>query len=136
MRYDLSDELDRLQCKERLRHLLERAAIISLEEVKAKRSLNQNAIFHLWVGVVTAHIGSYDKEQCKEDIKDLLLGQEEYCNQLTGEIRHRPYRTSRMSKEQMADFLTRVQHWAREELGIYLPSEGERGFAEMQERYR
>lgn len=136
MRYDLSNDLDRQQAREQLRYLLERSAIISLEEVKAKRSLSQNAIFHLWVGVIADAIGEYDRESVKRDVKQLFLGTSEEYNRFTGEAVQVEAKTSKLTTEQMSDLLARMKHWAREELGIYLPSEGERGFAQMRQRYR
>lgn len=135
MRYDLGNALERTAFKQRVNKLYEKGAIVQLAEVKAKRSLPQNAILHLWIAVIANTIGEYDREQVKSDIKSILLGKQTTYNCFTGEEEQREYRTSQMTKEQMQDFLTRLQHWALNELGVTLPSPEDRGFAEMQERY-
>lgn len=135
MHYDLSNSLDRECFKARVNKLYERGAKVELKEIRQKRTLSQNAIFHLWIGVIADAIGEYDRESVKRDVKQLFLGTSEAYNRFTGELIQVEAKTSKLSTEQMSDLLSRVQHWAREELGVYLPSPDDEGFAEMQERY-
>lgn len=135
MHYDLQNALDRECFKARVKKLYEQGAKVELKEIRQKRTLSQNAIFHLWIALIADHIGEYDRESLKRDIKQLFLGSSEAYNRFTGETIQVEAKTSKLTTEQMSDLLSRVQHWAREELGIYLPSPEEAGFAEMQERY-
>lgn len=135
MHYDLQNALDRESFKARVNKLYQQGAKVELREVKQKRTLPQNAIFHLWIGVIADAIGEYDRESVKRDVKQLFLGTSEAYNRFTGELIQVEAKTSKLTTEQMGDLLSRVQHWAREELGIYLPSPDDEGFAEMQERY-
>lgn len=135
MHYDLQNALDRESFKARVNKLYQQGAKVELREVKQKRTLPQNAIFHLWIGVIADAIGEYDRESVKRDVKQLFLGTREEYNRFTGELIQVEAKTSKLTTEQMGDLLSRVQHWAIEELGVYLPSPDEAGFAEMQERY-
>lgn len=135
MRYDLSDKLHRELFKKRTNKLYNTRAIVELREVKARRTLSQNAIFHLWVAVIADAIGEVDREQTKRDVKALLLGYRTTFNRFSGEEQQTEHRTRDLTKEQMSDFLTRLKAWADTDMGIYLPSPEDVGFAEMQERY-
>lgn len=135
MRYDLGRETDREAFKRRVNKLYEQGATAELREVKAKRSLSQNAIFHMWIAIIADSIGEADREALKRDIKLHLLGKRHTFNRLTGEEQAVDYHTSDLTKEEMSDFLSRLKAWADAEMGIYLPEAEDKAFAEMQERY-
>lgn len=136
MHYDLSKTLDKESFKARVNKLYEQGKVVELREVKQKRSLSQNAILHLWIAVIAEAIGEIDREAVKRDVKLTLLGTEEVVNRFTGEIIQQEYRTSKMTTEQMSDLLTRMKHWALEDLGVYLPSPEDVGYGEMIEKYQ
>lgn len=135
MQYNLSQEHERKAFELRCKTLQAQGAKVSLLQIKAKRSLSQNAIFHLWVAVIADALGEVNREQVKSDIKSFLLGRRITYNLFTGEEESAEYRTRSLSQEQMSDFLTRLKAWSEADLGIILPSPEDEAFAFMQERY-
>lgn len=136
MHYNLAITKDREAFKLYANDLYKRSAKVELRESRQKRSLSQNAIFHLWVAVLAEAFGELDLELMKHEIKRLLLGERIYYSAITGEERTAPQRTRDLSQEQMTDFLTRLKYWAEIEHSIYLPTPEDReAFSAMQQRY-
>lgn len=88
---------------------------------KSTRSLPQNALLHMWVNEISAHLVGHGREYCtdkwvKKALKATFLGSEpvESVDVLTGkvitteEIRH----SSDLDKGEMTFFLDRIQAWA------------------------
>lgn len=88
---------------------------------KLKRSLSQNALFHAWVHILAVASGETDAKM-KDDVKRALLPLVEVVSKVTGEIRMEPAQTSKLTKTEMAEFMTRVQALAADIFGIRLPS--------------
>lgn len=88
---------------------------------KRRRSLNQSALFHVWVHIMAVYSGETDAKM-KDDVKRALLPLEERVNKFTGEIRLEPRQTSKMTKAEMSEFMTRVQALAHEHFDITLPT--------------
>lgn len=101
-----------------------------------KRTLDQNALFHLWVSVIADDLGYTDKEACKRDVKRTILGQKEDVNRLTGEVIQVDYRTSEMTVSELAAFMDKLKAWAATDLGIYLPYWRDPGYEEMYQQYK
>lgn len=97
--------------------------------MKARRSLDQNALFHMWceeaaqffVAMGKTHFASgaeMNKENVKANLKATFLGAEprEYIDLKTGEVRTQEEvrHTADLDKGEMCAFLTCIDHWAQE----------------------
>lgn len=99
---------------------------------KERRSLDQNALFHLWVRLIRQHLidsrGTYlSEEAIKEWLKSVLLGTHEV--EINGITRTVAIPTSSLPRKKqpdgspsMAQFMEDVDHYCSSELGLYLPT--------------
>lgn len=131
--YDLGNELDKERFKRRCNSLYQQGKIVELVERKKKRSLNQNALLHVWFAIIADEIGC-TPEEAKRDLKRLYGGMIEYESPITGRKEYRDWNTSGLSMEQMSTFLNWLASWSLE-FGIYLPEEGSVGYEEAINRY-
>lgn len=136
MRIDPNNSYDRKRGEIYFQKLMEGFTPFSLTKETKKRTLNQNALFHLWVQVVADHVGYTSFENCKRDIKRTLIGTKEDVNQITGEIQQVDYRTSEMTTSELSSFMDKMKIWAESDLGCYLPYFGDPGYEEMVKEYR
>ena len=102
---------------------------------KLSRNLEQNALFHLWMRVLSDDLGYLSIEDVKRDVKRHILGTKDVIDRLTGEISFEDYKTSQMTKKQMADFMQKIKIWALTEMNIYLPYKFEEGYEAMYKHY-
>lgn len=104
-----------------LDEILDAGGIAKIKVTNSGRSLDQNALFHVWANELSKHLTSGGREYCtfpwvKLALKATFLGTEQVTtkNVLTGqdvvtdEIRH----SSNLSKGEMCNFLNQVQGWA------------------------
>jgi len=136
MIYALSSKFDIERAKVYLNKLIDKGATVELCEVKKKRTLSQNALFHKWIHVFSEHIGEISFEYCKRDVKRTILGMRECVNRFTGEVQQIDYKTSQMTTSELSDFMTRFKTWANVEFGCYLPNPGDAGYDELITNYK
>lgn len=136
MIFNTCNTFDRKKAEVYFEKLISSGKIIELSEKRKARTLNQNALFHLWVQVVADHVGYTSFENCKRDIKRTLIGTKEDVNQITGEIQQVDYKTSEMTTSELSSFMDKMKIWAESDLGCYLPYFGDPGYEEMAKEYR
>lgn len=143
MIYNLSNPLDQEKFKTRCNYLYSNGKEVELIEKKVKniseedkRSIRQNNTFHLWISVISDEIGYISKDDCKRDIKRIILGMKSCENHITGKIEKEDYKTSQMSINEMRNFLEKLKIWAQQELGCYLPFYGDPGYDDMKKHYK
>ena len=134
MKYNLSNRFECEKCDVYYAKLKRDGKKIELTE-KQKRTLSQNALFHVWVAVFAEFIGEVSIEACKTDVKRYLLGARERVSKITGKTEMEDYKTSEMSTKELSDFMDKFKIWAQTE-GCYLPYWKEQGFDEMIEQYK
>lgn len=135
MIFKTSNTFEKKQAEVYFNKLVSSGKTIELSEKKKGRTLNQNALFHVWVQVIADHTGYTSLENCKRDIKRALLGTKEEASRFTGEVQQVDYKTSEMSKEELSSFMDKMKIWAQTELGCYLPYYGDPGYEEMTNKY-
>jgi hypothetical protein len=113
----------------------EQGAVVRYERKAASRNLSQNALFHLWLSVFAEHIGEPSVEQCKADVKRVLLGTIPHESRITGEIYQVEKSTSKLDKAQFAAFMDKFKAWAMSDFGCYLPYFKDAGYEEMIKQY-
>lgn len=135
MRFDLNNNFDRERFKSFSEKLLSNRKKVELTEKKGKRTLSQNALFHLWIAVLADHIGEVDLNSVKRDLKRTLLGMREVSNRFTGERQMEDFSTSEMDIKELSDFMDKFKIWANTDFGCYLPYVGDPGYDQMIEMY-
>lgn len=93
--------------------------VVEIKQHKPKRSLSQNALLHKWFGVIADETGD-TADGVKYDLKRMFLPSVERESRITGESVMVPKRTRDLTKEEMRDFMTRIEAWAAT-WGIALP---------------
>jgi len=136
MFYNLKNIYQLKAAEVRFKNLCEQGKQIELKEIKQKRTLDQNALFHAWIKVFAECIGELSIEDCKRDVKRTLLGVKQVTNYFTGEIMFEDYKTSAMDTKQMAEFMDKFKIWANAEYGCYLPYFNDAGYEEMINNYK
>lgn len=135
MKYNLSNALHLCQFKTRCEALIKNGAMVELTEKKVRRTLPQNALYHVWIKVFADAIGEPDLKAVETDVKRHLLGMKIKHNKLNGEYGNYDYHTSEMSREEMAAFMDKFKAFALNDYGCYLPYEKEDGYYEMLAEY-
>ena len=82
MIFNTAIDCERMKAEAYFRRLVAQRKDIEVKERRGsgKRTLDQNALFHLWVSVIADELGYTDKEACKRDVKRTILGQKEDVN--------------------------------------------------------
>ena len=97
---------------------LESPVSITIEPYKRSRSLEQNALYHLWVGIVAKETGN-DHDDIHEHCRQSFLPPR--IVEVNGEIRETRRSTASLKVDEMAEYMDKVYAWATGELGIKLP---------------
>jgi len=135
MRYDFSNIFDCQKARVYLEKLISDKEKAELTKKNKKRTLSQNALFHVWVAVFAEFSGYESKDECKIQIKRKILGQYPKFNRLTGNEEMMDYETHLMDTKQLSDFMDKFKIWANVEFGCYLPYFGDAGYEEMVQKY-
>lgn len=85
---------------------------------REKRSLDQNALFHGWCGILADHFG-YDFEDMKETLKKKFMPPR-YV-EIDGETFEVRRSTANLKTNEMAELCTAIDIWAASEYAIMLP---------------
>lgn len=130
-----TSEFDRERADTYYRKLMSGTDPFEITKKARRRTLPQNALFHLWCQVISDHIGYTSLEDCKRDVKRALLGMREETNRITGETQRVDYQTSSMTTSELASLMDKMKAWAQTDLGCYLPYFGDPGYEEMYQQY-
>lgn len=115
--------------------IIKSGEFIEVSMKRKQRTLNQNALFHLWIQVIADHAGYTSLEDCKRDVKRVLLGMREDMSKITGETQMVDYQTSSMTTSELSSLMDKMKVWAQTDLGCYLPYFGDPGYEEMYQQY-
>jgi hypothetical protein len=115
--------------------IIKSGEFIEVSMKRKQRTLNQNALFHLWIQVIADHAGYTSLEDCKRDVKRALLGMREDMSKITGETQMVDYQTSSMTTSELSSLMDKMKVWAQTDLGCYLPYFGDPGYEEMYQQY-
>jgi hypothetical protein len=121
----------RQQIAEKLPYFNGKRVKITIEKLSAKRSNQQNSYLHLILTIFSNELIDYtgddtwDLESVKNMCKAKFLS-EDVVNKETGEVVGRKIKkTSQCNKLELAEFIDKVQRYAMQEFGIYLPTANE-----------
>jgi len=119
----ISDELMRQRVIEHIRVLnLERPWIVEVRRPKRKRSLSQNGLYWMWLGVISDETGN-DPDVLHEFFKLKYL---ETIVDTVGNYGFTYRTTTKLEPDKMAAYLNAVEAFAASELGIMLPQPEDR----------
>lgn len=96
---------------------------IDIKRKKAKRSLEQNKLWWVYMTILSDELG-YSKNEIHEICKFKFL-QREVVDEHTGEILKYCGSTTTLNKSEFSDLVFELQKWCSETFHIVLPSPGE-----------
>ena len=135
MVFNTRNAFDRERAITYFNKIIKSGEFIEVSMKRKQRTLNQNALFHLWIQVIADHAGYTSLEDCKRDVKRALLGMREDTNRITGERQKVDYQTSAMTTSELSSLMDKMKVWAQTDLGCYLPYFGDPGYEEMYQQY-
>lgn len=97
---------------------LEKPWEMILRPHKRSRSLEQNALYWKWLGIIAKDTG-HDSEEIHEFCKQKFL--EPIFVEINGEVHEARRTTTKLKVDEMSSYMNRVYAWATSELGILLP---------------
>ena len=106
--------------------------VAEFRQMQTKRSLDQNALFHLWCHVIEVETG-----QPMEDVKEYV--KQRFMSAFIKEIFDLDvmiWRTRDLSQAEFSRLLDRVKSWALDSLGILLLTLEDKNFMEFYETYK
>lgn len=87
--------------------------------IKKYRTLDQNAYFHVLVGILGDHLG-YELDEMKSIIKKQFLTVES-ISEKTGLVLPRVQETSELGVVEMNDLIEKLKRWSAQEFSVVLP---------------
>ena len=135
MVFNTRNAFDRERAITYFNKIIKSGEFIEVSMKRKQRTLNQNALFHLWIQVIADHAGYTSLEDCKRDVKRALLGMREDMNKITGETQMVDYQTSSMTTSELSSLMDKMKVWAQTVLGCFLPYFGDPGYEEMYQQY-
>ena len=118
MKYDTSIEYEANQARTNLEHLISKEKLIEQKEIRQKRSISQNAYYHICVSLYAVHFGSTLNE-AKTDLK-------RYCDFMSYEKNGKHYlkETRGMDSKELTDFIDWIRNYSAKG-GCYIPTSEE-----------
>ncbi len=93
---------------------------VTMQLLKSKRSVQQNRLWWLFIGIIAKEIG-YTKEEMHEICKFKFLKREK-VDEATGEVFPYLASTTTLNKSDFADMVNDLIRWAAETFSISLPA--------------
>ena len=93
---------------------------VTMKTLKTTRSLEQNHLYWMWVGIMADNIG-YTKNQMHDALRGDLLEPASYPCLRTNKTKQRLRSTTELSVKDMTAYLEAVDQFAAEFFGIVLP---------------
>ena len=94
---------------------------ITVEPYKERRSLSQNALYWVWVEKVAKECGDsvgYTKNEMARIFKQMFLVPSVVTH---GGVDYPEYSTKGLSKAEMSEYMSHIDHFAVSEFGVYVP---------------
>lgn len=104
---------------------------VIIEKYHAQRSLSQNSLLHVWLGIIAEEMGVDDIEEPKYYLKEKFLKvplTDKNGNEIAdenGEVMMVVKDTSALNKLEFGEFMDKVNRWSLEFLNCSLPAPNE-----------
>lgn len=96
---------------------LDKPIVWTVEELKKKRSLSQNALYQKWAEIIADHTG-HSHDEIKDILKRKFLTPK--VVEING-VKYEIYTTTTLSTGEMAKYMKKIDAFAATDLGLYLP---------------
>ena len=105
---------------------------------KQPRTLNQNALFHVWCRYIAKALYEYtgDENWTADMVKKFFayrFGEGKFTP--SGEPYHESVETSKLNKKQMTEYMNKIQAYMLAECGVRVPLPDDEKFKEFQAEY-
>lgn len=134
MKFKLHNEQTRQAAIEYIQKLPDRLFTVTVEKTRTTRSIDQNALYWLWLTCIADETGA-DKDEIHREMRMTYLPHE-IVQGIHGEFIERPISTTKLDTAQFKQYLDKIQVFASAELGIVLPSPEDRAFEAFNEYYK
>ncbi|MAG24675.1 hypothetical protein CMI47_03760 [Candidatus Pacearchaeota archaeon] len=94
-----------------------KAWAFSLKRKPRKRSLQQNALYHKWAGIIAADLGN-SHDEMTTILRQKFLAPK--VIEIYGEVYEVWPSTTTLSVAEMSDYMDKIQAWAATDLGVHL----------------
>lgn len=118
--------------REDLKQFAGKRVRITLQRATGKRSLQQNALFHMYVGIIAKHLG-YTESDGAEEMKEIIkykFCKAERVDTQTGEMFTYIKPTHLHSKLEFITLIDSVIKWAAEQFKLALPNPALYGYGQ------
>lgn len=107
-------------------------------EKKQPRTLNQNALFHVWCRYIAKALYEYtgDEKYTADTVKKFFayrFGEGKFTP--SGEPYHENVETSKLNKKQMTEYMNKIQAYMLTECGVRVPLPEDEMFKDFQMEY-
>ena len=131
MIYNSKIEIDKQKAMERIEWLIKNERKFEIKEIKHRRTLKQNAYFHLILSYFALEVGE-TLEFIKQEIFKKKVNPDtfrtERKNPKSGKIREDWKSTADLDTKQLSECIDRFKHWTVKNTGIRLPDANENEF--------
>jgi len=103
------------------------AWVAEIKRASNKRTLSQNALYHVWIGILVPYFGYSHDDMGQEAMKHLIKPTRYVKSLTTGEQEPR-WSTTDLDTIGMAEYMTQLSAWAASEHAISLPHPEDRQF--------
>ena len=93
---------------------------VIIKEHKTTRSLEQNSLYWIWVGILADELG-YTKDSLHDALRDALLEPVSFIDVRSGETKSRLRSTTELSVKEFTAYLEAVEVFASDFAGCVLP---------------
>jgi len=125
MKYDFKHTDQQHKAHQYLLKLIERESKAELKNIPDKRSISQNAYFHVLINLFAIEYGdtaNYVKQTLLKEIVCLEIFKTTHTNRKTGEIRGDWRSSADLDSKEMTQVIDKFRTWSSMTAGIYLPS--------------
>ena len=126
-KFIIRNDLDKSRLAERvLNYKGEKPLQVEVSEYQKKRSLDQNALYWVWLHEISKHIHEatgqwYSDEELHDFFKAKYLPSKPV--EIKGEIKTAHKSTTRLTVQEMSDYLMHIEVYCADDLGLILPKE-------------
>ena len=107
-------------CRQIMKLPADGTKVVVIMDHKTSRSLEQNSLYWMWVGIMCDETG-YSKKELHDALRSHLLEPVTYPDLTTGELKSRLRSTTELSVKEFTAYLNAIEEFARDFMGCMLP---------------
>ena len=133
MKYDLKKEFKRRSAIAYFKKLLDKNELIELRKIKGKRSLDQNALYWLYLTCLEVETG-HDRNDSHFHFACEFLGYKKIT--IFGKEQIKPESTTKQDTKQFTIYLKKIVNFALLDLNIVMPNPEDKRLQDFYNEYR